>query len=145
MKNAFKLSTSWKEASNRTIYSGSQLGQEFELICDASDYAIGSILGQNRIGRFHVIYYANKVLKRAQINYATTEKEMLAVVYALEKFWSYLVGSKIIVHIDHLAIKYLLAKADSMPRLVRWSLLLQEFDLEIQDKKGCDNLVADHL
>ena len=101
MKNAFKLSTSWKEASNRTIYSGSQLGQEFELICDASDYAIGSILGQNRIGRFHVIYYANKVLNEAQINYVTTEKEILAVVYALEKFWLYLVGSKIIVYTNN--------------------------------------------
>ena len=61
-------------------------GQEFKLMCDASYYAVGTILGQKRNERFHVIYYANKVLKRAQINYATTEKEMLAVVYALEKF-----------------------------------------------------------
>jgi len=61
----------------------------------------------------------------------TTEKEMLPVVYALEKLWSYLVGSKIIVHTKHSAIKYLLAKVDSKPRLVRWVLLLQVFDQEI--------------
>ena len=70
---------------------------------------------------------------------------MLAIVYALEKFRSYLVGSKVIVYTDHAAIKYLLTKADSKPRLIRWILLLQEFDLVIQDKKGSENLVADHL
>ena len=92
-------------------------GQEFELICDASNYAIGEILRQKRNGRLQAIYYASKVLNGAQINYTTMEKEMLAVVYALEKFRSYLVGSKIIVHIDHSAIKYILTKADSKPRL----------------------------
>ena len=70
---------------------------------------------------------------------------MLAIVYALEKFRSYLVGSKVIVYTDHAAIKYLLNKADSKPRLMRWILLLQEFDLVIQGKKGSENLIADHL
>jgi len=70
---------------------------------------------------------------------------MLVVVYALERLRSYLVGSKIIVYTDHSSIKYLLAKADSKPRLIRWVFLLQEFDLKIWDKKGCDNLVANHL
>ena len=114
-------------------------------MCDASDYAVGAVLGQ-RSGRvFHAIYYASKVLNDAQINYATIEKEMLAIVYALEKFRLYLVGSKVIIYIDHAAIKYLLNKADSKPRLIRWILLLQEFDLVIKDKKGSTNLVADHL
>ena len=100
-------------------------------MCDASDYALGTVLGQKTNGRFHVIYYASKVLNGTQINYVTIEKEMLVVVYALEKFQAYLTGSKIIVHTDHSTIKYLLTKADSKPTLIRWVLLLQGFDLEI--------------
>ena len=114
-------------------------------MCDASDYAMGAVLGQRKGRVFHAIYYANKVLNDAQINYATTEKEMLAIVYLLEKFRSYLVGLKVIVYTDHATIKYLLNKADSKPRLIKWILLLLEFDLVIQDKKGFENLVADHL
>ncbi|XP_022637912.1 uncharacterized protein LOC106763487 [Vigna radiata var. radiata] len=109
--------------------------QNFELVCDANNYAIGAILGQIKEKVFHTIYYASKVLNEAQLNYATTE-EFLAIVYALEKFRSYLIGSKVIVYTDHAAIKYLLAKPDSKPRLIRWVLLLQEFDVEIRDKKG---------
>ncbi|GJX81878.1 reverse transcriptase domain-containing protein [Tanacetum coccineum] len=75
----------------------------------------------------------------------TMEKELLAVVYAFEKFRPYLVLSKSIVYTDHSALKYLLAKQDAKPRLLRWILLLQEFDVVIRDKKGAENLAADHI
>ncbi|KAI3769069.1 hypothetical protein L6452_00165 [Arctium lappa] len=117
----------------------------FEIMCDASDWAVGAVLGQRKEKVFHSIYYASKTLNEAQINYTTTEKELLAVVFAFEKFRSYLMGTKVTVHTDHAAIRYLISKKDANPRLIRWILLLQEFDLEIVDRKGVDNQVADHL
>ncbi|GJU55162.1 reverse transcriptase domain-containing protein [Tanacetum coccineum] len=117
----------------------------FELMCDASDFAIGAVLGQRKNKHFQPIHYASKTMTEAQAHYTTTEKELLAVVYAFEKFWSYLILSKSIVYTDHSAIKYLFAKKDAKPRLMRWILLLQEFDVIIRDKKGAENLAADHL
>ncbi|KAI3776015.1 hypothetical protein L1987_45775 [Smallanthus sonchifolius] len=117
----------------------------FELMCDASDYAVGAVLGQRRENHFHPIYYASKTLNDAQENYTTTEKELLAVVFAFDKFRSYLVLSKTIVFTDHAALRYLFQKKDAKPRLIRWILLLFEFDIEIKDKKGAENVAADHL
>nr|GFB21055.1 reverse transcriptase domain-containing protein [Tanacetum cinerariifolium] len=117
----------------------------FELMCDASDFAIGSVLGQRKTKHFQPIFYASKAMTEAQIHYTTTEKEMIAVVYAFEKFRPYLVLSKSIVYTKHSALKYLLSKQDAKPRLLQWVLLLQEFNIIIRDKKGMENLAADHL
>ncbi|KAL1545421.1 hypothetical protein AAHA92_22150 [Salvia divinorum] len=114
-------------------------------MCDASDLAVRAVLGQKIDGKNYVIFYASKTLNQAQRNYDTMEKEMLAVVYSFEKFRPYLLGSKVIVYTDHAAIKYLLAKRESKPRLIRWVLLLQELDWKVKDKKGTENKVADHL
>ena len=105
-------------------------------MCDASDYAIGVVLGQRVDKKLNVIHYASKNLDSAHQNYATTEKEFLAVVFACDKFRPYIVDSKVIVHTEHAAIKCLMEKKeDAKPRLIRWVLLLQEFDLHITQKK----------
>src|SRR6185503_8107523 len=117
----------------------------FELMCDASDWAIGAVLGQRVEKKLHVIYYMSKTLNGAQRNYTTTEKEFLAIVHTFEKFRCYLLGSKTIVFTDHAALKYLFVKKESKLRLIRWVLELQTFDIEIRDKRGAENVVADHL
>ena len=117
----------------------------FEVICNASDLVVGAVLGQRIEGKPYVVYYASKTLNEAQRNYTTTEKELLAVVYALDKFRSYLIGSDIVIFTDHSALKYILTKQNSKARLIRWVLLLQEFNIHIRDKKGVENVVADHL
>jgi hypothetical protein len=90
----------------------------FVIMCDASDYAIWAVLGQTKDKKHHAITYASKMFIGAQLNYATTEKELPAIVFAIDKFRSYLVGAKIIVCTDHVALKYLLTKKDAKPRLI---------------------------
>ena len=82
----------------------------FEVMCDASDLAIGEVLRQREGGKPYVVYYVSKTLNEAQMNYTTTEKKLLAMVYALDKFRSYLVRTDIIIFMDHSALKYLLTK-----------------------------------
>nr|CAN82785.1 hypothetical protein VITISV_033591 [Vitis vinifera] len=94
----------------------------FEVMCDANDFSIRAILGQREDGRPYVIYYASKMLNEVQRNYKTTKKELLAVVFALDKFHAYLVGSFIVVFTDHSALKYLLTKQDAKARLIKWIL-----------------------
>ncbi|KAL8267776.1 hypothetical protein R6Q59_001574 [Mikania micrantha] len=114
-------------------------------MCDASDFAVGAVLGQRVDKHFHPIYYASKALDAAQENYTATEKELLAIVYAFDKFRSYLVLSKTVVYTDLAALRYLFSKKDAKPKLMKWILLLSEFDIEIKDKKGAENIAADHL
>nr|GEX05458.1 reverse transcriptase domain-containing protein [Tanacetum cinerariifolium] len=104
-----------------------------------------AVLGQRHEKHFKPIHYASKTMNNAKTNYTTTEKGMLVVVYAFEKFRSYLIMNKSIVHTDHSALKYLFAKKDAKARLLRWVLLLQEFDFKVLDIKGAENLAADHL
>nr|GEW60919.1 reverse transcriptase domain-containing protein [Tanacetum cinerariifolium] len=117
----------------------------FELMCDASDFAIGVSLEQRQEKHFRPIQYASKTMTEAESNYTKTEKEMLAVVYAFKKFRSYLIMNKRIVYTDHSSLKYLFSKKDSKARLLRWVLLLQEFTFKVIDTKGAYNLAADHL
>ena len=112
-------------------------------MCDASDSAIGVVLGQRIDNRQHVIYYSSRTLNDAQQNYTTTEQEFLAVVFALEKFRPYLLGLKTVIFTDHSALKYLMTKKEAKARLIQWILLPQEFDLKIRDKRGIENVVAD--
>ena len=140
--NAFELLK--KKLTLAPIVVAPNWNLPFELMCDASDFSIGAVLGQRKEKVLYAIYYASQTLD-AQLNYATTEKEVLAVVFAFDKFRPYLIGNKVIVFTDHSALKYLMTKKDAKPRLIWWVLLLQEFDVEIQDKKGYENMVVDHL
>ena len=117
----------------------------FEIMCDASDYSIGAVLGKREDKKAFLIYYASKTLDSAQSNYTTTEKYFLAIVFALEMFRSYIVGFPVTNFTDHATLKYLLSKQDTKPRLTRWILLGQEFNLTIKDKKGVEDVVVDHL
>ena len=94
------------------------------------------ILGQRRDKILNFIYYVSKALNDSLKNYTVTEQELRAVVFAFKKFCSYLLGTKVIVHTDHSALRYLIAKKDAKPRLIRWVLLLEEFDFEVNDRKG---------
>ncbi|GJY15223.1 reverse transcriptase domain-containing protein [Tanacetum coccineum] len=134
-----------KKLSEAPILVAPDWDLPFEIMCNASDYVVGAVLGKRKTKHFQPIHYASKTMTDAQAYYTTTEKELLAVVYAFEKFRPYLVLSKTIVYTDHSALKYLLAKQYAKLRLLWWILLLQEFDVIIRDKKGAKNLAAGHL
>ena len=104
-------------------------------MCDATDYVVGVVLGKRVDKKLNVIHYPIKTLDTAQKNYGTTQKEFLAVVFACDKYRPYIVDSKVIIHTDHAAIKYLTEKKDAKPRLIRRVLLPQELDLQIVDRK----------
>ncbi|GJS09362.1 reverse transcriptase domain-containing protein [Tanacetum coccineum] len=117
------------------VFASPNWNLPFELMCDASDFAVGVILGKKDGKNFHSIYFASKSLNPAQQKYTVTKKELMAVVFAFDKFRSNLILSKTIVNTDHSALKHLFKKQNAKPRLIRWILLLQEFDIEIKEQK----------
>ncbi|GKF56640.1 reverse transcriptase domain-containing protein [Tanacetum coccineum] len=114
-------------------------------MCDASEFTVGAVLGQRDGKHFHPIYFASKTLNAAQQNYTVTEKELMAVVFAFDKFQRYLILSKTIVYTDHSTLRHLFKNQDAKPRVICWIMLLQEFNIEIKDKRGTENVTADHL
>ncbi|GJT87519.1 reverse transcriptase domain-containing protein [Tanacetum coccineum] len=120
--NAFKLLK--EKLICATVIVSPNWSLPFELMCDASDFAVGAILGQKEGRNFHPIYFASKTLNTAHQNYTITEKELMAIVFAFDKFRSYVVLSKTIVHTDHSALRHLFKKQYAKPRLIRWILLL---------------------
>lgn len=119
--------------------------KEFNLTVDASNYALGAILSQKHGDKLLPIAYASRTLNRAEGNYSTTEKECLAIVWAVKHFRPYLYGRKFIIYSDHKPLHWLFNVKDPGSRLVRWRLKLEEYDYEIQYKKGSTNNQADCL
>lgn len=98
-------------------------------------FAVEVVSKQRRDKIRHDIYYAIRTSTDARLKYATTEKELLAVVFVFDKFRSYLIMSTMIVYMDHEAVTYMLSREDAIMRLIRWFLRVYKFDKEIQDKK----------
>ncbi|GJS70919.1 reverse transcriptase domain-containing protein [Tanacetum coccineum] len=149
-KRASRLETSTFRRNEAPILIAPNLGGyhfPLSLLCkkDASDFSLGAFWGKRHERPFRPNHYASKTLIEAQTNYTTTEKELLAIVYAFEKFRSYLIMNKSIVHTDHSALKYLFAKKDAKARLLRMVPSSKEFDFKVIDTKGAENLAADHL
>lgn len=117
----------------------------FNLTCDASNYAISAILSQGPIGKDRPVAYASRTLNKCEINYSTTEKELLAIVWGCNSFRPYLFGRKFIIVTDHRPLKWLFNHTDPSSKLQRWRLQLQEFEYEIIYRKGKLNSAADAL
>ena len=118
----------FEEIKSRLVTTPTMLTPEwnndFKIMCDASDYAMGVVLGQRTEKIFKAIYCASKTFNEAQENYSTTKKEMLTMVFAYEQFRPYILGSDVIIHTNHAIIKYLMAKKEAKSRMIRWVLLL---------------------
>ena len=127
------------------ILRGPDWALPFHISSDASDTTIGAVLGQEENNLPYAIYFISKNMTPAELNYTVTEKEFLAVIYAINKFQHYITGYTTFVHTDHSAIKYLMNKSVTNARVTRWLLLLQEFDITIVDRPAKENIVADFL
>jgi hypothetical protein len=131
--------------SNTSVLRGPNWSLPFHICTDASDTALGAVLGQRENQIPYAIYFVSKNLSPTEVNYMVTEKELLAVVHAINKFRHYITGYQAFVHTNHSTIRFLMKKPVTNPRVTRWILFLQEFDINIIDRHGKDNLVADFL
>ena len=134
-----------KLLSTAPVLRGPNWKLPFQISTDASDTAIGAVLGQEEEKIPYAIYYISKDLAPAELNYTVTEKEFLAVIHAINKFRHYITGYPVILYTDHSAIRYLANKPVTNGRITRWLILLQEFDITIRDRPGKENPVADFL
>jgi hypothetical protein len=134
-----------QKLSTTPVLRGPNWSLPFHICTDASDTTLGVVLGQRENQMPYAIYFVSKNLSPAEVNYTVTEKELLVVVHAINKFRHYITGYQAFVHTDHSTIKFLMNKPVTNPRVTRWLLLLQEFNINIIDRPGKDNLVADFL
>lgn len=131
--------------TNAPVLSYPDFSKPFILSCDASNYALGCVLSQEIDGVEKPIGYASRQLNNAEINYSTTEKECLALLFGIKYFRCYLYGRRFTVYTDHSALQWLLNLKDSSSKLMRWALLLSEYDYEVRHKPGKLNQNADAL
>eukprot|EP00253_Pinus_taeda_P035362 PITA_35362 len=134
-----------KLVSTAPVLQGPNWDLPFQISSNASNTAIGAVLGQEEDKKPYTIYYISKNLSPAELNYIVTEKEFLAIIHVVNKFRHYITGYPIILYIDHYAIKYLANKPIKNGRITRWLILLQEFNITIKDRPGRENLVANFL
>jgi hypothetical protein len=134
-----------QKLSTNPVLRGPNWSLPFHICIDASDIALGEVLGQRENQMPYAIYFVSKNLSPAEVNYTVTENELLVVVHAINKFRHYITGYQAFVHIDHSAIKLLMNKPVTNPRVTRWLLLLEEFNINIIDRPSKDNLVVDFL
>jgi hypothetical protein len=131
--------------STTPVLRGPNWSLPFHICTDASNIALGVVLGQRENQMPYVIYFVSKNLSPSKANYTVIEKELLVVVHAINKFRHYIIGYQAFVHTDHSAIKFLMKKPVTNPRVTRWMLLLQEFNINIINRPSKNNLVVDFL
>jgi hypothetical protein len=134
-----------QKLSTTHVLRGPNWSLPFHICTNTSDTTLGEVLGQRENQMPYGIYFISKNLSPAEVNYMVTENELLVVVHAINKFRHYITGYQVFVHTDHSTIKFLMNKPVTNPRITIWLLLLQEFNINIIDRPGKDNLVADFL
>ena len=134
-----------KLVSTAPVLRGPNWDFPFQISSDASDTAIGSVLGHEEDKKPYAIYYISKNLSPIELNYTVTEKEFLAVIHDVNKFRHYITRYPVFLYTDHSAIKFLANKPVTNGRVTIWLILLQEFDITIKDRPGKENPVADFL